>query len=97
MLLRGYSQDKNICCQIQLSNICKLNSVYLGPESPALQADSLPSEPLGKAQNRAKFPVYHHIQEKKKSKYLFNTHLRTKKINFPAVSEMNKNIFYKDD
>ena len=65
--------------------------------SPSLQADSLLSEPLGKAQNRAKFPVYHHIQEKKKSKYLFNTHLRTKKINFPAVSEMNKNIFYKDD
>ena len=26
-------------------NICKLNSVYLGPESPALLADSLPSEP----------------------------------------------------
>ena len=65
--------------------------------SPSSQADSLLSEPLGKAPNRGKFPVYHHIKKKKKSEYLFNTQLRTKKINFCAVSEMNKNIFYKDD
>ena len=30
-------------------------------------------------------------------KYLFDTQLRTKKINLCAVSEMNKSIFYKDD
>ena len=41
------------------------DQTWVSCRSPSSQADSVPSEPPGKPQNRGKFPVYHHTHTHK--------------------------------